>query len=239
MRGAYVTLLSSTNYLKAVIILSLSLKKVNSNFPLLVAITEDVVSDDIIQILSKLGCEIKVIERLEYSSITKERWKNNTVLNTASKLQIFSFYEWDKLVYLDCDSIILQNIDDLFTYLDGSMLYDANSNDGCTSMFVLEPKRHNETEFLFTIMQNHDCFDGDLLGKMWFHISSSKKHQIPANYFSYYLETLNYSLLDLQKKDIKAVHFCNHPKPWLEPNHKYYNDCYSIAKLYKDYLKQI
>ena len=73
MRGAYVTLLSSTNYLKAVIILSLSLKKVNSNFPLLVAITEDVVSDDIIQILSKLGCEIKVIERLEYSSITKER----------------------------------------------------------------------------------------------------------------------------------------------------------------------
>ena len=232
-KQAYVTLLSSKNYIDAVAILALSLQIANSKYPLLVAITEEIFSIELEQLLKNLNCKIKIIKSLEYSLITKKKYNNQAVLNTASKIQIFDFKEWDKLIYLDSDALILKNIDELFKKPDGSMIYIDNQPYGFTGLFIIEPKAHLEKDFYLTLMQHCNVFDGDLLGKLWFFIKNSPNHQIPYYYFQNYTPTNNID------KRIKVIHFCNQPKPWLKPEYKDFDDKYYIAKIYKLYLKEI
>lgn len=213
--------------------LALSLQKVQSKYPLLVAITEDVYSVEIVSLLKPLNCEIKIIKSLEYSPWVQEQWKNQPVLKTASKVQIFTFTEWDKLVYIDADSIVLHNIDSLFNYLDGAMSYGCDDDAGFSGLFVFEPKNHKEFQYYPTLMVNHNVFDGNLLGELWFYVKTSPAHQIPLDYFWQYCPEPKIN------PSTKAVHFCNLPKPWIEPDYKDFNDEFPIARLYKTYLKEI
>ena len=234
MKRAYVTLLSSENYLDAVAVLALSLQLVESKYPLVVAITEDIYTAEIRKLLKALKCKIEVIEPLKYSNQVIKKNVNKSVLNTASKIQIFDFTYWDKLVYLDADSIVLQNIDDLFDRLDGSILWDPEEDDqGFTGLFVFEPRKHEETKFYNTLMLNSDCFDGDLIGKLWFYVKSNPDYQINYNYFT------QYSPKEQLDHNVKAYHFCNHPKPWLEPDYEDFSDKYPIGKIYRAYLNEI
>ena len=232
-KQAYVTLLSSADYVDAVAVLALSLQKVKSKHPLLVAITEDTVTVEIISFLKHFNCEIEIIKSLEYSPWVQENWKGHPVLKTASKIQIFNFVNWDKLIYIDADSVVLHNIDDLFNFYDGSMSYDEPEGMGFSGLFVFEPRNHNEFKYYPTLLVNHDVFDGNLIGELWFHVKTSPAHQIPYNYFWQYHPTFEVN------PEIKAVHFCNLPKPWIEPTYKDFGDEFPIAKLYKRYLNEI
>lgn len=233
MKYAYVTLLSSKDYLDAVMVLALSLQKVNSKYPLIVAITKEIYTERINLLLTKIGCKIKIIEKLQYSDKVLKKYKNHSVLNTASKIQIFDFIEWDKLIYIDADSLVIQNPDKLFDKPDGSMIYNPKEKWGFSGLFVYKPKNHYEKDFYLTLMTDYEVFDGDLLGRFWFYIKDSPSHQINSKNFYDYFPSAEV------ESNIKIVHFINQPKPWIEPDHKNFKDCYPIAKLYKTYLKII
>ena len=153
-------------------------------------------------------------------------------LNTASKIQLFTLKNWDKLVYLDADVLVLQNIDDLFNRLDGSMIKYSDDTMGFTGMFVFEPRNHQEDEFYPTIMSHHACVDGDLIGKLWFFVRESKEHQIDPKYFWHYNPYHTPS-------DAKVVHFCNAIKPWLQPDHEIFQDGSYVNHLYQKLLKEV
>ena len=57
-------------------------------------------------------------------------------------------------------------------------------------------------------MKTQDCFDGNLIGKLWFHVRSSPAHQIPPEYQWVYQPTFI-------PKGTRMIHFCNETKPWL------------------------
>lgn len=228
MNYAYVTMLSSKDYLPAVCILNASLRRVNSKFPLVAMVVDSIWSKEVQKVLSANNIMWELVPPLSYSKEIQEKFSGKRVLNTASKVQLFTLKDYDKLVYLDADTLVVQNIDDLFSRPDGSMVKYSGDAHGFTGMFVFCPRNHYEDEFYETIMTNHLCFDGDLIGKLWFFIADSEAHRIPPNYF------WNYNPYKMDY-NVKVVHFIFSEKPWLNPSH----ELYQITNPYIDFYFQL
>lgn len=228
-KKAFITLLSSKDYWMSAVILNESLKKTNSKYNLIVAVTEDILDTEIIEILDKYHILYVVIPVFKYSDITIESAKQkgfDTVLNTASKICIFDLNYFDKLVYLDSDSVILDNIDDLMDFPDGSMLYD---DDPFSGLFVFNPKNHC-TEMYKTILSHSMHFDGDMFSNLWFHVKDNLDYRIDLSYF-YPINRQN------NNTKIKAVHFINKPKPWLVDMEEYIKHIYENIDIVKYYYE--
>ena len=235
MKQAYVTLLSSEDYLDAVLVLAQCLKDVRSKYPLLVIIPNSIVSERTVLPLRRMGCQIYSTEDLHYSKVTEEKWVDHPVLNTASKMAMFNMKEWDRLVYIDADVLVVANIDDLFDYPDGSMILPEGELMGITGLLVFSPKFHFASIYYMALLNSEAAgFDGDIIGSLWFHVRESKAHQIPLEYFRDY----SVNPFQIQPTD-KIIHFGNYPKPWLSQNDNKYASLYGIAKLYKEYLYAI
>ena len=217
---AYVTLLSSQDYLLGVLVLNESLKRVNSFFPLVVGITDELY-DYNAPILTDAGCYTERIERLTYHQSIIDKWGNTkykSVLNTASKISLFKLNKWDKLVYIDADCLVLQNIDDLFNWPDGSMLRYSSEQFGFSGLMVFCPCFHN-VEYYEIIMKNTGCTDGNLFGDLWFCAKSNPAYQIPHNYLMTYDSLAKDKMLNVYPRDYrdcKVIHFVNQPKPWVD-----------------------
>ena len=202
---AYVTLLSSFDYLEGVLVLHRSLRAVKAQYPLLVLVTENVATAEILSIFEDESIFYDIVEPLAYTAATQDKWKHSSVLNTASKVHLFSQVNWKKLVYIDADVLVLENIDDLFLRLDGSMVKYPGDPHGFTGMFVVEPLLHDEADFYITLLKHEECFDGDLIGKLWFFLRTNPDYWIPPCYLHSPMEYTNAS---------KTIHFCNEGKPW-------------------------
>lgn len=222
MKQGWVTLLSSIDYLNAVLVLIESFRRVGSKYPIIVGVTDTVFQHhNVIHSLQYAGAKVAHIESLTYHPSVLKKYSNCPVLNTASKLNLFTLTDWDKLIYIDADSIVLQNMDELFDYPDGAMLMmDPDDIRGFTGLFVFVPRNH-PLELYLLIMQHKDCFDGDLLGELWKPFTAQKQFQIPSPYFYaiYFYTEKDQS----QDSSIKAVHFVNQPKPW-ENTYQWSND---------------
>lgn len=209
MNFAYVTLLSSIDYLPAVIILNRNLKNVQSKYPLVVGVTDNIFSD-VKNYLDKEKILYKKIPFMEYSDVAKKRWENDTpsILNIASKIALFKFIEFDKLVYLDSDILIYQNIDDLFNYPDGAM-YDECGKP-FIGLFVFSPRNHKPDWYYFLI-QITGLIESDILEGLFFPAKSNPDYLIPFEYY------VNITLQNLDTKnieDLKVIHYCYKYKPW-------------------------
>lgn len=228
-KKAFITLLSSKDYWMSTVILNESLKKTNSKYNLIVAVTEDILDTEIVEIFDKHHILYVVIPVFKYSDSTIESAKQrgfDTVLNTASKICIFDLNYFDKLVYLDSDSVILDNIDDLMDFPDGSMLYD---DDPFSGLFVFNPKNHC-TEMYKTILSHSMHFDGDMFSNLWFHVKDNLDYRIDLSYF-YPINRQN------NNTKIKAVHFINKPKPWLVDMEEYIKHIYENIDIIKYYYE--
>lgn len=224
MNQAFVTLLSSEDYLKAVLVLNNNLKQINSQYPLLVMVTDNIINN-VQPYLEKENIFFKIVEYLHYSKEVEERDKGTYLLNIASKLSVFSLKEYDKIVFIDADSIFLSNIDDLFNYPDGAMYEEPGEFMGFAGMFVCCPRNHYLPYYL-TIVQNFPIWESDLLGSLWFPFKTNLDYHIPSKYFvNITLENLN----DISINKICGIHFCYYYKPWK------YN---SVEEYIKDYNKE-
>lgn len=109
--GAWVTLLTKQTYLPGLIILSDSLKKVGSKFPLLVLYTSSLESEAIAT-MKKLDIKHQYCEYIfppKGISHIAERF-----VDTWTKLRICELDGFERVVMIDNDMIVLQNMDELF-----------------------------------------------------------------------------------------------------------------------------
>lgn len=142
MTASYVSILTSDSYLPGLIALHKSLQRVASSNELIVLITDGVGS------ASRALIAARGIQFIEVPAIRNptdiaidHRWHP-----TYSKLHCFGLEQFDKIVFLDADTLVVTNIDDLFqmphmaAVSAGSMLPEysnwTNLNSG---MFVAEP----------------------------------------------------------------------------------------------------
>lgn len=115
---AYVTFLAGNgDYVKGVVGLAKGLRKVKSQYPLVVAIMPDVPVEHR-KILESQGCIVREIEPV-YPPENQTQFAMAYYVINYSKLRIWEFVEYGKMVYLDGDIQVYENIDHLFDLPDG------------------------------------------------------------------------------------------------------------------------
>ncbi|XP_044468030.1 galactinol synthase 2-like [Mangifera indica] len=115
---AFVTFLAGNgDYWKGVVGLAKGLRKVKSSYPLVVAILPDV-PEEHRRILVDQGCIVREIEPV-YPPQNKTEFAMAYYVINYSKLRIWEFVEYSKMIYLDGDIQVFENIDHLFDMADG------------------------------------------------------------------------------------------------------------------------
>ena len=183
-------------------------------------ITDDIFSE-IYPLLLEKNIPTQRILRLNYTLETRKTWEpiSSTVANTASKIQLFTLNQFDKVVYVDADSIFLQCPDKLFNCPDSAM-YDCYDELGFSGLFVCIPQNHPYDYYKY-LLENKGGLDGDLLGRLWKPAFSNPDYRINYNWFIHIAELND----EIAFSDIKGVHFCNRMKPWNYTDiQKYVND---------------
>lgn len=157
---AYITLLTNDKYFPGVILLNETLKVVKSKYPLYVMITEDVPLDTI-KNLAKANINTIKIDKiptpdniyqhnLALDAKQAEIWKD-----VLSKYQVMNLTQFDKVILLDCDLMILKNLDHCFEMKDMTAAVDGeytnlwptwkHFNSG---FMVLEPRKNRFEDLL-------------------------------------------------------------------------------------------
>lgn len=233
-RYAWVTLLSSKDYLRAVQVLAYSMSAVRSQYRLVVGITENILDESLVsQLICFKNVECVTIPTLIYGDKTQLLHQGKSVLNTGSKIALITLDYWDKLIYIDADTLVIENIDNLFDqYQDTSMIKYPEEKQGFTGLFVIEPYYHSKREYgyLKTIMQNEEGFDGDILGELWNPVKRDYHYQIPKEYLWFY--NIKYII----PSSVKVIHYGSEAKPWILPH---INSPFESIKLYQQVLKKV
>ncbi|GAB2214265.1 hypothetical protein Droror1_Dr00018606 [Drosera rotundifolia] len=117
-KRAYVTFLAGNgDYIKGVVGLVKGLRKVKSVYPLVVAILPDV-PEEHREILKSQGCIVREIEPV-YPPANQTQFAMAYYVINYSKLRIWDFEDYSKMIYLDGDIQVFENIDHLFDMPDG------------------------------------------------------------------------------------------------------------------------
>ena len=232
---SYVTLLSNDGYLPGIKGLYYSWKKTNPQYPLCVLVghfvSEEVISFlltidvTVIRLCRKIELEPKIFSR--NGSSLNQRWNY-----TFDKLQVFGLVQYDKLVFLDADMMVLENIDELFTHphmsatnAGGELIHEwVDLNSG---IMVVEPSEKLYNELVKTIPdvceRKEQLGDQDVLQYKY---PDWKKHPIlnigeQYNMLSIFADTYvkefdySYTPNKRYKKQIKVLHFAGEDKPWV------------------------
>lgn len=118
-KRAYVTFLAGDgDYVKGVVGLAKGLRKTKSVYPLVVAILPDV-PEDHRKILKSQGCIIREIEPVHPPENQNIQFAMAYYVINYSKLRIWEFVEYSKMIYLDGDIQVFDNIDHLFDSTNG------------------------------------------------------------------------------------------------------------------------
>ncbi|KAM3392358.1 hypothetical protein ACQJBY_013469 [Aegilops geniculata] len=118
-RAAYVTFLAgSGDYWKGVVGLAKGLRAVNSAYPLVVAVLPDVPEDHRRKLVEQ-GCLVREIVPV-YPPESQTQFAMAYYVINYSKLRIWEFVEYERMVYLDADIQVFDNIDHLFDLDKGS-----------------------------------------------------------------------------------------------------------------------
>ncbi|CAN6550723.1 unnamed protein product [Malus baccata var. baccata] len=112
-KRAFVTFLAGdADYVKGVVGLAKGLRKVKSEYSLVVAILPDV-PEEHREILRSQGCIVQEIEPI-YPPENQIKFAMAYYVINYSKLRIWNIEEYSKMIYLDADIQVYENIDHLF-----------------------------------------------------------------------------------------------------------------------------
>jgi alpha-N-acetylglucosamine transferase len=240
---AYITLLSTDEYLDGVLALYQSLKDVGSTYPLVVAVTPNI-HPYAREIITKLKIEIIELEEFSFSEDCKRKMRVHGAPHwayTAAKLQIFGLVQFEKIIFLDSDMLIIKNIDHLFdkphltAAIDSPMLFNENEKSHYqlnSGLLVIEPDKNIELslkELSFTNLLP----DQELIRKNYPNWVENENLHLPVtyNFFVAYWEKYYQSFVDVS--DIYVLHFIGKNKPF----HK--NSIKRTIKTHYDYFENL
>lgn len=221
MSSAYVTALcNGDGYVPGVEALGRSLVRTGTQYPKLVLVTPDV-PEAARATLEKEGWGVHEIEPIENPNPDTNQLFAR-FRNTFTKLRAFALTEYEKLVFLDADTIVLQNIDDLFERPAIAAAPDFLLPDRFNSgVMVIEPN----AELFANLMEKlstSESYDGGDQGFLNTYYSDWYKwpveHRLPAGYnmhqFIYQFLRAHPALLPQLEREAKVIHYTVQ-KPWL------------------------
>jgi glycogenin len=238
---AYVTLLSTESYLPGVLALHESLKRTGTPYPFATAVSAHI-PREFDDVLERAGVIVRRIP--ESTAIPKEMIENNGHWgHTFDKVHLFGLSEFEKLVYVDSDMIVLENMDELFdkphmsavpagllvhkdwTRLNGGLLVIEPEEGLADGIFATLPQALAEVAAMGVTASG----DQDLLNAYYPNWRTTPELQLDQGYnmFQCYLD------LHIEKhgfhlphpfskrsgaggQRIKIVHFIGPRKPWMK-----------------------
>ena len=226
---SYVTVLTDDSYVYGVILLKETLKQTEAKYPLTVLITDNV-SEPTIEILDQIDVDYKKIDTIPITNNIFEHNKNidsrlsHTWKDCWTKFRIFDQTQFDKIVFLDADIMILKNLDDLFdkphmtSCLDGEYFniwpgWD-HFNSGC---IVIEPS-HEEFESILNFactledLPNYVIADQEILN-LYFKDWPEKKELHLNKYYDIFSPYVKKKHLEDLKENTYFIHYVG-TKPW-------------------------
>lgn len=233
----YMTVLTNERYIPGVVALKKALDRVQASFPLTVLLPDMKYNALKEEVLGYIGKEtkhtsIRFITHKEIDfilpSVEKEYdyWKE-----TFFKLAVMDCTEYDKIVLLDSDMLIAQNIDELFDKPHMSAVMAGisarpdwkNFNSG---LLVIEPNHEEYLRLLSCIepaikrrTQNGESTgDQDVFQECYADWYEHKELILSEKYNCLYGYLDKVCIAeDCRPKDIKIVHFVGSKKPWDYP----------------------
>ena len=238
---AYITLLSTESYLPGVLALHESLKRTGTPYPFATAISAHI-APEIDTVLEAAGIIVRRIPKT--TAIPKDMVENNGHWgHTFDKVHLFSLPGFDKLVYVDSDMIVLENMDELFdkphmSAVAAGLLVESDSHRLNGGLMVIEPEAKLANGIFATLpkaiaevaaMGGQAIGDQDLINAYYPDWRTTPELQLDQGYnlfqcyLDMYIERHGFRLPQPLAKSpgnggqpIKIVHFIGPRKPWMK-----------------------
>lgn len=216
---AFVTLATSDSYAKGAMVLGQSLRNHNTTRQL-VALIGPHVTDCCIDAMKSIFDQVCVVNVMDSGDTANLALMKRPDLGvTFTKLHCWTLTQFSKCVFMDADTMVLSNIDELFEREELSAAPDPGWPD-CfnTGVFVFRPS--NEThEKLLAFCGENGSFDGGDQGVLNSYFNTWSTADISKHLpFIYNLSSIAiYSYLPAFKQyghNAKVVHFLGQVKPW-------------------------
>ncbi|XP_005999950.1 glycogenin-2 isoform X1 [Latimeria chalumnae] len=216
---AFVTLGTNDVYCQGALVLEQSLRAHKTSRQLAILITPDV-SSGYRTVLHAVFDEVVEVNMLDSKDTAHLALMKRPELGvTFTKLHCWTLTQYRKCVFLDADSLVLCNIDELFDREELSAAPDAGWPD-CfnTGMFVFRPSLQTYS-MLLQFAEEHGSFDGGDQGLLNSYFSSWATQDISKHLsFLYNLSSnATYTYLPAFRQfgsEAKVIHFLGAVKPW-------------------------
>jgi glycogenin glucosyltransferase len=216
---AFVTLATTDSYAIGALVLGHSLKAVGTNRQLAVLITNEV-TQTFRKLLEELFDVVTLVDVFNSNDTANLALLTRPDLGvTFTKLHCWRLSQFSKCVFLDADTLVVQNIDELFDREELSAAPDAGWPDCFNSgVFVFRPSDKTYAD-LVEFSLTHGSFDGGDQGLLNLFFSSWGTADISRRLpFTYnVVSSTFYSYLPAFKqygKNTKVLHFIGPVKPW-------------------------
>jgi len=220
MTEAWVTLATNDSYSMGALTLAASLRGAGTSRQLAVMVTQGV-SPPILAALEEAFDQVVRVESLDSGDAAHLALLERPELGvTFTKIRCWSLTQFTKAVFLDADTLVLSNCDELFDREEFSASPDAGWPDCFNSgVFVFRPSVETYAS-LVELAVSQGSFDGGDQGLLNTFYSSWATEDISKHLPFLYntVASATYSYLPAFKrfgKDIKIVHFIGSDKPWL------------------------
>jgi len=218
-REAFVTLTTNDAYSVGALVLGQSLRNANTTRQLVVMVTSQVsqlARDQLAQSFDHV-VEVDVLDSGDVANLALLTRPDLGL--TFTKLHCWRLTQFSKCVFLDADTLVLQNVDELFDYEELAAAPDVGWPDCFNSgVFVFRPSEETYRTLLnFAI--THGSFDGGDQGLLNLFFSDwptqGPKHRLPFIYNT--VAQAFYSYAPAFKRfghNVKVIHFIGAVKPW-------------------------
>ncbi|KAF9423255.1 hypothetical protein HW555_001324 [Spodoptera exigua] len=218
---AWVTLATNDSYGLGALVLAHSLRRVGSSYPAVVLITPSV-TDPMRERLGGVFAEVITVDVLDSQDAAHLALLQRPELGiTFTKIHCWNLTQYDKCVFLDADTLVVQNCDELFEREQLSAAPDVGWPDCFNSgVFVYSPSADTFTK-LIAFAQERGSFDGGDQGLLnaffsdWAHGDINKHlpflYNVTSAAFYSYLPALKH-----YGQNLKIIHFIGAAKPWLQ-----------------------
>lgn len=230
MKRKFVTYLGTDRFLSGVIALNASLKEHNKNVGLLVLVGESV-SSPIIEFLREEEFLFKRVKDIQNPFVSEDDSRGRRHMYT--KIRVFELIEYDKVVFLDADMIVCDNIEILFekehmSAVVAGNLAPQNSSwvDFNSGLMVISPdiKVYREMMKAINVLESYDGTDQGFLNAFYSswkgnsNLQLDHKYNVPTAYLDDYCKLydfdFDYSNDRLFVKNVAILHYFGSVKPW-------------------------
>lgn len=220
-KEAFVTCATNDTYALGALVLANSLRGVKTSRKLAIIITPQV-SEKIKTLLGNIFDVVKCVDVLDSKDEANLAILTRPDLGvTFTKFHCWRLTEFQKCVFLDADTLVLKNCDELFEKEELSAVPDVGWPDCFNSgVFVYRPNEDTYKAILNFAVE-YGSFDGGDQGVLNMFFKDWRTADISKHLSFIYNMNANaaYSYLPAYKqfgKDVKIVHFLGAVKPWMQ-----------------------